>query len=310
MKTTENSLTIIIPCYNGCKKHDGRHNHKIFLDTVLASITTQDTFNEQNIFITIVDDKSTDNSTKIINKWIKRYPHKITLVKNQKNMGAGFTKWNGILHCKTEFFYIMDVDDWMTPNSLNILSTFLKYDYDCVVFPKRYTLYEHKRSRQGWNHRNVYGFMSTNLYKTSLFENVKFDKYMTTTFLDDAIFGPLLRLHIKKMHVCNKRIYYYSYYLTSSSNCNVQINYGKKMMHDFKNLFKILTDNKNLSKKTLKYFYISYSTILGHLKNKFSIENVKTLMHDINQKYYIDNYGPINFENFCNNYFNKIKFSR
>jgi glycosyltransferase involved in cell wall biosynthesis len=91
----KNRISVIIPTYNRAKS----------LNRSLTSVLNQ-TYN--NIEIIIVDDCSTDNTTKIINK-IKDY--RIKFFKLKRNKGPGFARNFGIKKSKGEFIAFQDSDD-------------------------------------------------------------------------------------------------------------------------------------------------------------------------------------------------------
>ncbi len=92
------TLSIIIPCYNAA-------------DTISRTIESFDLDNTQNdIEVLIVDDGSSDNSKKVIEKYIKKYPKAIKYYKKKNgNYGSvvNFIK----PRIKTKFVKTCDADD-------------------------------------------------------------------------------------------------------------------------------------------------------------------------------------------------------
>lgn len=95
-------VSIIIPSYN----------HSQFLQQRLESINLQ-TFRDWEAII--IDDKSTDNSVEIIEKFIKKNPDfkvKLFFV-NETNSGSGYFSWQkGIELAETEYIWIAETDDY------------------------------------------------------------------------------------------------------------------------------------------------------------------------------------------------------
>ena len=83
------------------------YNKEKYLSSFISSIQNQ-FLNEFEIII--VDDCSTDNSVKIINDFQKR-DKRIKLIKNAKNMGALYARYNGAIHSKGEYILFVDSDD-------------------------------------------------------------------------------------------------------------------------------------------------------------------------------------------------------
>ncbi|NNC50193.1 MAG: glycosyltransferase [Flaviramulus sp.] len=92
-------------------------NTEAFISDCLKSILTQ-TYKDWELII--VDDASTDNSYKIVEKFAKN-DNRIKLLKNTGN-GIIDALNLGLKHSKGEFITRMDSDDLMRPNKLEILA--------------------------------------------------------------------------------------------------------------------------------------------------------------------------------------------
>lgn len=91
-------ISVIIPNYN----------HAIFLDERIQSVLNQ---TYKNFEVIILDDKSTDNSIEVINKY-KDDPKVSLIVINEENSGSPFKQWlKGILLAKGELIWIAESDD-------------------------------------------------------------------------------------------------------------------------------------------------------------------------------------------------------
>lgn len=91
-------VSVIIPNYN----------HARFLDERFQSILNQ---TYQNFEVIILDDKSTDNSVEVINKY-KDNPHVSHVVVNEENSGSTFKQWHkGFELAKGELIWIAESDD-------------------------------------------------------------------------------------------------------------------------------------------------------------------------------------------------------
>ena len=71
----------------------------------------------------LVDDFSSDNGTKIINK-IKEKDKRIQLIKNKKNMGAFYSRYIGQLKSKSQYIIFFDCDDFVMEKGI-----FNSYNY-------------------------------------------------------------------------------------------------------------------------------------------------------------------------------------
>ena len=117
-------VSVIIPNFN----------HANFLDERIQSILNQ---TYQNFEIIILDDKSTDNSLEIINKY-KDNPHISHIIINEENSGSAFRQWDkGINLTKGDLIWIAESDDSCKPvfleNSVNNFTRFpnLVISYAC-----------------------------------------------------------------------------------------------------------------------------------------------------------------------------------
>ena len=72
----------------------------------------------------MINDGSTDNSAKIVEKYAEKYKN-ITLI-NQKNAGQGAARNNGINNSKSPYITFIDADDYVDCEYLNILYKDLK----------------------------------------------------------------------------------------------------------------------------------------------------------------------------------------
>jgi len=102
----ETKISIIIPCYNLGK----------YISECLDSILAQ-TFTQWEAIV--INDGSTDNSLKIIKRYIKKHSQ-IRLI-NQDNQGVVAARNKGILQAKGKFIYPLDGDDKIAPRCLENL---------------------------------------------------------------------------------------------------------------------------------------------------------------------------------------------
>lgn len=104
MKKNKKQLSIIIPCYNV----------ENYIASCLDSIKKQ--LNEFEYEIILIDDKSTDNSLKVINDYIKNNKISIKLLVNEQNSGAGYSRNKALKEAKYEYISFIDADDYLDDN--------------------------------------------------------------------------------------------------------------------------------------------------------------------------------------------------
>jgi glycosyltransferase involved in cell wall biosynthesis len=91
-------ISILIPVYNA----------ELYLNDTIESVFKQ-TYTDWHLVI--LEDNSTDNSYQEAKKWADRYPEKVSLFRNETNLGM-LGNWNkGIGLCKSPFFVKLDADD-------------------------------------------------------------------------------------------------------------------------------------------------------------------------------------------------------
>jgi glycosyltransferase involved in cell wall biosynthesis len=101
-------VSIIIPNYN----------HERYLDQRIDSVLQQ-TYVDSEILI--LDDCSTDNSRKIIERYATR-DNRIRVLYNEKNSGSTFCQWNkGITAAKGKYLWLAESDDYAHPEMLAAL---------------------------------------------------------------------------------------------------------------------------------------------------------------------------------------------
>ena len=114
----QNQVDIIIPVYNSQKT----------IAKTIKSVFKQ-TYN--NWTLIIIDDASTDDTIKIVEKICKKVKKKIIILKNNVNRGQAFSRNRGLKFSKSKFVTFLDSDDFWDKNKLKKQINFmLKYNYD------------------------------------------------------------------------------------------------------------------------------------------------------------------------------------
>ena len=94
-------LTFAVPCCN----------HENYISECLDSILAQ----KLNVpfDILICDDASTDNTPNVLREYLRKYPEKIKVIFLEKNGGNLHTLNTLFNHIKSEYFYVVDSDDYL-----------------------------------------------------------------------------------------------------------------------------------------------------------------------------------------------------
>lgn len=99
------------------------YNHENYIEKCLNSILNQE-YDLKNVQLIIIDDKSSDNTRKIINNWMKDYINKFYEVKyilNEKNLGISATHNLGIENSNGYYFKYIAGDDILNRNAIKII---------------------------------------------------------------------------------------------------------------------------------------------------------------------------------------------
>ena len=119
-------VSVIIPTYNSGGGE---------LKNAINSIINQ-TIGFENIELIIVDDASTDNTTKeILSNYQSQYPDNIKLIFSDKNSGfAGRPRNIGLKNATSEYILFSDDDDIYLKDAFKTLyNTIVKYNSDIVI---------------------------------------------------------------------------------------------------------------------------------------------------------------------------------
>ena len=136
-------VSVIVPNYN----------YAIYLEERMESILSQ-TYEDYEIIL--LDDKSTDNSVEIINKY--RQNSKVSkVILNETNSGSPFIQWEkGIKASSGEIIWIAESDDSCTPFFLETLVKIYDENNSVLAFSRSMLVDEHgEKIRENHQMRSV-----------------------------------------------------------------------------------------------------------------------------------------------------------
>ncbi len=120
MNSSSPKISIIVPNYN----------YAHFLDKRIESILKQ-TYTDYEIIL--LDDASTDDSVKVLEKY-KDNPHISQCVINEQNTGSPFKQWmKGILLAKGEWVWIAEADDLCEPTFLEVCMHYINMESNVTI---------------------------------------------------------------------------------------------------------------------------------------------------------------------------------
>lgn len=171
-----NLVSIITPAYNAEK----------YIEETIKSVLNQTYDNWELI---IVDDKSTDNTINIVEKYTN--DNRIKLYKNDENSGVAKSRNNGILFASGDYIAFLDADDLWENDKLEKQIDFIKnnesYDVLCTSytlinenseFIKNYTITQGEISYEMLLRENLLGCSTVIIKKDAILKYMFTDKYM------------------------------------------------------------------------------------------------------------------------------------
>ena len=139
----------------------GIYNCADTLDEAIESILNQ---TYTNWIMIMCDDASTDNTYLVAEKYVKKYPDKFILIKNEKNMGLNYTLNHCLKYADTKYVARMDGDDVSLPERFEKEVIFLEEnpEYSIVstqmeYFDERGVFGESKNSGEAFRENIVKG---------------------------------------------------------------------------------------------------------------------------------------------------------
>lgn len=254
-------ISIIIPVYN-CEK---------YIERGLKSIINQ-TFPFDKLEIIVINDKSTDSSLKILNKYDGQYDN-LTLIDLKKNHGnPSYPRNIGIKHASSDYIMFMDIDDYYENDACEILYQNAIENNCDIVGGRFYKMYKNIKVKAHSLEKNIYiknieedpkilsenSFLWNKIFKKSLLEknNIKF----TESGVGDVVFTSECFLKAKNILLL-KNDYIYTKYITETSISTDKT--GKYFDYYLEGLYKLydIFEENN----TLKYFKYFIPMRINHL---------------------------------------------
>ena len=306
-------VSLIIPVYNQAQ----------YIKRIYSNILNQTL---KDIEIIFVDDLSTDNSASII-KELMEEDKRIVYIKNRENMGAFFSRNNGVINSRGEYVLLVDIDDFLLNDILlksyetakmydldilqfyvmagdikkNVFWKVLKYKSGIVRYEKVKEIFFRGTTRNTWDK-----FVKRKVFINSIkFMNNKFKKEKYVVYNDDvAIFG--LIQSAQSYGFLEEIGYFYNWAVPNSTTHKYE---DKKYINDiFRCCFTIMeyfyeqTKNK-ANEKIAGYTFFKFKVHKVYLKDvKYLTEGfdyiIKILDLYLNSNYY---------SNFQKKYLNEFK---
>jgi len=108
------------------------YNHERFLAEAIEGVLTQKT--DFPCELVIADDCSTDGTREVIRRYWEKYPDRIRVLLNRRNIKARRTVVRAYHECRGQYVATLEGDDyWTSPNKLQRQADFLDRHPDCTI---------------------------------------------------------------------------------------------------------------------------------------------------------------------------------
>jgi len=275
-------FSIIIPVYNSDK----------YLVQCIQSVLNQKL---NNLEIILIEDCSTDNSTKICNSFAKKY-NNIKLLINNQRQGVSSSRNYGIKKAIGEYIIFLDSDDYLLTNSLYNLKKLIdekrRADLILVNFYVVNNGINFINSRKIFN-KNIIHCKNTDEIISVINLNYAFNECWCYIFKRDFIiknklyFIPKINFAedqefvAKALCLCKRFSFfnksYYCYRLSGNLSHQMGLEVSIACLKVVNSMCKFLK-NKKLSKIKSKFFYKRIYTPLNELKPRLVCLNKKEIL--------------------------------
>ncbi len=261
-------VSIIIPIYNVEK----------YLEQCIKSLINQ---TYRNLEIILINDGSTDKSTKICEKY-KNQDNRIVFI-NKKNGGAASAKNEGLKIAKGDYITFVDSDDFIEPDMIEyMVNTIKKYNSDIIqcsftnLYKNTEKFKQDKIIEQKITSKDFLELFLTKwdsslfwnkLFKREVIENVFFKEGRC---IDDEFFTYKCVINSKSIVTSNKIVY--NYRMRKSG------------------VMKSESSQKQILKDRVDYLYERYKLVRTLYKDldKDFLEHLLTYYLIISKDYYVD----------------------
>lgn len=298
-------VSIIVPVYNAEK----------YLDRSIKSLLEQ---TYDNLEIILIDDCSTDNSKKVIQKYAS-LDNRIRPFYSEINNGVSRSRNIGLKSFTGDYVFFMDADDYITNTAIEkMVKASEKYNAD-VVDNYHLIIYTNKNKNYYFTENKipkdilVMGNLKNNIdvltkatyitgkiIKKELVEGMTFDESLRR--YEDLVFEHQLKVKINNMIFLNEPCYYY--YQVSDSLINTLGEKHIAYLDAAKKVIDVYKDNTEEIKQRIEALLFTNAFLTGVskvVKNDKSIEDNTSIL-----KEYINQFDSIFLTWRTNKYINNI----
>lgn len=273
-----------------------------YIDKCLDSLVNQTL---EDIEIIVVNDESPDNSQKIIDKYVKKYPKKVISIK-QKNGGQGSARNNGLKHAKGEYIGYVDSDDYIELDMYEKLYNVAKKKKLDIAICSSYNVYEtgnkyvelEKEFFEVGKINAFFGKMAVwnKIYKRNLFINEI--EFRSKVWYEDLDFTVKMILNSRKIGYVNEPLYDYLIREGSTMNNN-NIQRNLEIIDAFDDILSYMENNNKYKKYYPEIEYLAiYHIFIAAIVRVINADCDKSKKKIINElRNYVISKFPKYYEN-------------
>ena len=280
---SKDNFSIIVPAYNSEK----------YLKECLNSIYH---FNSVKDFeLIIINDKSNDNTNKIISKFKKKYTN-IVYIRNKKNLGVAESRNIGIKKSKNKYIIFVDSDDYVNKNLIKIIKN---KNYDLIISRNYNSVIANKKKIRRKLYKNIRKVKKNtqliNFFNKNYAANECWNYIYKRDFLvrNEILFSKKISIAEDQEFICKvilhsntfsfNRINFYNNRIASGNlSHNFSIKNAKSLLKTFLNLYKLyLISNNNQKNFLIKRIDTPYREFIPFaltFKKKEQIKNFKNII--------------------------------
>jgi len=271
-------VSIIVPVYNVEK----------YLKQALDSVVNQTL---KDIEIICIDDCSTDNSLKILNKYASK-DERFVVLKQEQNQGQGVARNRALDIAKGEYIMFLDPDDWYELNACELCyNQISKNKNDFVIFP-HYFYYEETQEKKLMVNRikpffdiennsniNPYKLLNKNFFincysvcqiYSKEFLNKQNIRYSDYRINEDIKFFVGALLNTDNLSIIDIPLYCYRIYNKSSS---FNASKYKEIIETRKEAYEAVKKHKNSNLFMPYFLYYAIRTSIRYFKKLSALNN-------------------------------------
>ncbi len=292
-------ISVIVPIYNAEK----------YLEKCIESIMSQ---TYKDIELILVNDGSTDNSEKIINKYVNSKDINVIYVKKE-NGGLSDARNFGLKYATGDYYAFIDSDDYIEKKTFEEMSKYMEEKYDMIKMKIKKVNEEGKVLEENFSptFTNKTGEEAFDIlcwqdkmtevawgyiYRAKFWKDNKFE-YAKGLYHEDFGLTPLIMLNAKK--VASTNIYGYNYVQTANSmvrdNKEKAFIRAKDLLKHYDNMIKVINDYDitKKSKENIKQYYTN--SIILAIDNLNTNKEKEEYINDIKERGMIKNIKVKNF---------------